>query len=154
MPRRNLTTRRNRGFTLIEVLVSLVVLSMGLLGVAALQLTSLRNNTSAAQRSQATFLAYDIADRMRANVNAARELAYVVSFDSDTPAGENAIARADVLEWKTRIRTTFPAGADGKPAAAEIKAVQNAEDRFTITIRWNDTRGDGDPITFSTQVQI
>ena len=58
---------RSRGFTLVEVLVALVVLSIGLLGVAALQLTSLRSNHSSAMRSQATFLAYDIIDRMRAN---------------------------------------------------------------------------------------
>src|SRR5262249_56408603 len=60
-------SRRARGFTLIEALVALLVLSIGLLGVAALQLTSLRSNPSSSFRSQATLLAYDVVDRMRAN---------------------------------------------------------------------------------------
>src|SRR6185295_1538044 len=75
--------RRSRGFTMIEVLVSLVVLSIGLLGVAALQLTSLRSNHSSAMRSQATFLAYDIIDRMRANRAAAIAGKYDIAIDAD-----------------------------------------------------------------------
>ena len=60
------------GFTLIESLVALLVLSIGLLGVAAMQLASLQANNGAFQRTQATFLAQDIADRMRANREAAQ----------------------------------------------------------------------------------
>ena len=55
------------GFTLLEVLVALVVLSIGLLGLAGLQLTSVTNTRDAYYRSQALMLSYDIADRMRAN---------------------------------------------------------------------------------------
>ncbi|HLE93281.1 MAG TPA: type IV pilus modification protein PilV, partial [Sulfuricaulis sp.] len=58
---------QHRGFSLIEVLVALLVLSIGLLGLAALQTTSLQYNTGSYFRTQATFLAYDIIDRMRAN---------------------------------------------------------------------------------------
>lgn len=55
------------GFTMIEVLIAVLVLSIGLLGLAGLQAASLHNNHSAYLRSQATLLAYGIADRMRAN---------------------------------------------------------------------------------------
>ncbi len=58
---------RGNGFTLVEALVALLAPSIGLLGVAGLQLSGLRNNLSAAWRSQATYLSYDIIDRMRAN---------------------------------------------------------------------------------------
>ena len=58
---------KNTGFTLIEVLIAMIILAVGLLGLAGLQATSLRNNQSAYNRSVATQLAYDIADRMRAN---------------------------------------------------------------------------------------
>ena len=58
---------KNAGFTLIEVLIAMLVLAVSLLGLAGLQATSLRNNQSAYNRSQATQLAYDLADRMRAN---------------------------------------------------------------------------------------
>src|SRR3569832_663794 len=63
---KNLATRQ-RGFTKLEVLISVVELSIGLLGIAGLQATGQRNNHSAYQRSQATALAYDMIDRMRAN---------------------------------------------------------------------------------------
>jgi type IV pilus assembly protein PilV len=55
------------GFTLIEVLIAMLILSVGLLGLAGFQASSARNNTSAYNRSQATQLAYDLADRIRAN---------------------------------------------------------------------------------------
>ena len=60
----NLSRRlQNSGFTLVEVLVTLVILSVGLLGIAALQTASLRNNLDSAMRSQASLLAADIAVR-------------------------------------------------------------------------------------------
>jgi type IV pilus assembly protein PilV len=58
---------RSRGFTLLEILVALLILTIGLLGLGTLQMTSLRYNHSALLRSQATLLAQDILDRMRAN---------------------------------------------------------------------------------------
>lgn len=58
---------RQSGVSLLEVLISIVVLTVGLLGTAHMQTTGLVNNQRAYQRSQATLLAYDIADRMRAN---------------------------------------------------------------------------------------
>ena len=59
--------RINDGFTLIEVLVALLILAVGLLGIAALQFKGMRYSNDAFMRSQITFLAYDIADRIRAN---------------------------------------------------------------------------------------
>jgi type IV pilus assembly protein PilV len=56
-----------QGFTLLEVLIALLVLSIGLLGLAALQTTGLRSNEMASMRTTSTMLAYDITDRMRAN---------------------------------------------------------------------------------------
>ena len=79
------TRHRHRGFTLIEALVALVVLSIGLLGVAALQLASLQANYGASQRTQATFLAQDIVDRMRANRDAAVAGDYDIDFGDAAP---------------------------------------------------------------------
>jgi type IV pilus assembly protein PilV len=58
-----------RGVTLLEALITLLVMSIGLLGVAALQLVGTQENASALRQSQATWFAYDMADRMRANLN-------------------------------------------------------------------------------------
>ncbi len=60
-------TQKNSGFTLIEVLITVIVVSIGLLGLAGLQISGLRANMSSEDRSKATLLANDIAERMRAN---------------------------------------------------------------------------------------
>lgn len=77
---------RETGFSLLEVLIAIVVTSIGLLGLAAMQATGLRNNHSAYHRSQATVLAYDIADRMRSN--AISMASYVTPVEVETPIEE------------------------------------------------------------------
>jgi type IV pilus assembly protein PilV len=148
---------RPRGFTLIEMLVSLVVLSIGLLGVAALQLTSLRSNHSSAMRSQATFLAYDIIDRMRANREAAVEDgAYNIDL-GDAPTG-GTLAGDDLVAWKENIAATLPAIDNaGTPEPADGSVAQNGE-IFTVTIRWADWDDTGaagrTPLEFTMDTQL
>ena len=60
--------KKNHGFTLIEVLISMVILAIGLLGLAGIQMMGLQNNLSSYHRGQATLLVYDMADRMRTNI--------------------------------------------------------------------------------------
>lgn len=122
--------KTQRGTTLIETLVALVVLSVGLLGIAALQMTSLRNNRGAHFRSQAQVLAYDIADRMRANRNVALANSYVISL-TGTPA-VTGMALADLVEWKATLATALPGG-QGE--------ITRDGDMFRIRIQWTDTLG-------------
>lgn len=122
--------KSQRGTTLIETLVALVVLSVGLLGIAALQMTSLRNNRGAHLRSQAQVLAYDIADRMRANREAAMADAYVIALAA-TPSGAG-LALADLQEWKNTLATMLPSG-DAR--------IRRTGDMFEIRIQWTDTLG-------------
>ena len=121
--------KRERGMTLVEALVALVVLSVGLLGVAGLQLSSLRNNHNAHLRSQATALAYDIMDRMRANRVAARAGEYNVAIDG-TISGAT-IAATDVNAWRAALAATLPAG----EGAVDLVAGTN---QVTITIQWSE----------------
>jgi type IV pilus assembly protein PilV len=132
--------KTQRGTTLVETLVALVVLSVGLLGIAALQMTSLRNNRGAHLRSQAQVLAYDIADRMRANRNVALANAYVVALGV-TPAG-GTLDALDLQGWKATLAQALPSG-DG-----EITRVGNM---FRIRITWTDSLG---VQTFDTRTQI
>lgn len=115
------------GATLVEVLVALLLLSIGLLGVAGLQINALQSNRSAAIRSQASVLAYSITDRMRANRNAALGGAYNMAFGS-TPSG-TAINQVDLANWKTEIVNSLPAG-DG-----ELSIAGNI---VLIRVRWTD----------------
>jgi type IV pilus assembly protein PilV len=115
-----------RGFSLIEVLVTLVVLSIGLLSLAALQLTTLKNNRSALSRSEATTLAYDILDRMRANRVPALDGDYDLALDADASSG-SSVAASDLLTWLAAVSGQLPAG-DGAVVVNGRLA--------TVTVQW------------------
>lgn len=118
-----------RGTTLIETLVALLVLSIGLLGVAGLQLTSLRNNRSAHLRSQAQVMAYDITDRMRANRDAALAGSYNIALGGAGTGG--TLIGDDLVRWKGAIAESMPSG-DG---SVTINAATSV---VLITIQWTD----------------
>lgn len=126
---------RQSGATLIEVLVAIVVLAIGLLGLAGLQISSLQSNHSAYYRSQATILAYDLTDRMRANRDAALDGDYAVDFptSSTTNSVTGSQANKDKAQWLNTLAEVLPE-ATGK--------VEKAGNLFTISVRWNDTRGE------------
>jgi type IV pilus assembly protein PilV len=136
--------RRSRGFTLVEALVALLVLSIGLLGIASLQLSSLRWNHGASMRSQATLLAYDMIDRMRANQVAAANGEYTTVVGGTVSSG--TVAKDDIARWKLNLANTLPSG-DGSvtgPVTGE----------FTITVQWDDSRGAEAPLVFTMRTQI
>jgi type IV pilus assembly protein PilV len=156
------TMKTHSGFTLIEVLISMLILAVGLLGLAALQTSTLRSNLAAYNHGQATQLLYDISDRMRANncepnftcTSAAN--AYITT-DSNTYAqghtfntncttvttAANAIctptvlANNDLIEWNTAIATTLPMG-KGSVTSPDNPATANSI--FTLAVTWDDDR--------------
>ena len=150
--------RQQSGFTLIEVMVSVLVLSIGLVGVAALQGVSLKNTQSAFMRSQATALAYDIADRMRANVLSARTGLYdsdsydppakVTACKSTTGCTAQNMAEHDLAEWNAAIETYLPMGAgvvcvDSTPddgVSAASAACDGSGTQIAVKIWWDDNR--------------
>lgn len=123
-----------QGATLLEVLVAVVILSVGLLGMAGLQATSVQANQGAYYRSQASILANDMADRMRANRDRALAGDYGMS-DFPTSSTSNGVtgsrAEKDQAEWLNRLAESLPDGT-GKVALSG--------DIFTISVRWNDNR--------------
>ncbi len=123
-----------RGTTLIEVLIALVVLAIGLLGMALLQVTSVQSNHSAYYRSQVSILASDLADRMRANRTAALTDAYVFDYptSSSTHSVSGTQAQKDKAEWLNTLAQALPEGT-GK--------VEKSGTLVTISVRWNDNRG-------------
>lgn len=129
-------SRRQRGFTLVEILVTVVLISVGLLGVAALQLTTLRGNQEAYVRSQASVLAGDILDRIRANPIAFRNDQYNVAFDGTGTASTRA--GDDLLAWQQSIDRLLPGGAAnaGGTVARTIDAANPSRHIVTITIQW------------------
>jgi type IV pilus assembly protein PilV len=125
------------GMTLVEVLVTLILISVGLLGVAALQLSSLRSNKDAYVRSQASALAGDILDRMRANQYKANE--YVAALNG-TGTGS---AVNDVDTWQKAIDMALPGTDDIRGGSIAVSGNLQTGQVVTITIQWGE-RGDFD----------
>ena len=123
---------RQAGFSMLEVLIALVVTSIGLLGLAALQGTSLKLNHGSFLRTQATQYANDLADRMRANRVAALDDDYDVTFEA-TPTG-TSVAATDLIQWRATLARELPEGT----GAVDV----NSAGLAVIRVRWNDARGD------------
>ena len=86
---------RQRGATLIEVLVAVLITATGVLGAAAMQLNAVKFNQVSTSRSTAVFLANDISDRMRANRSDALAGRYDLDINDDAPTG-SAIYQIDI----------------------------------------------------------
>jgi len=152
------TRPRQGGFTLLEVLIALLVLSIGLLGIGKMMMLSARANDSAYMRSQATALAYTMLDAMRAN----RQAAIVQGYDTAmgvfpgpvactvaAPCNSGQQAQNDLNLWGTILGGGTIAGT---PVPAALPLGQGsittvvAPDRFTgannvtatVTVQWAD----------------
>lgn len=132
--------RRIRGVGLIEVLVTLIILSTALLTLTALQTRSLQFNHSAYLRSQANVLAYDILDRVRINRDNAGS--YNLGLDDDAPSSSN-LEGQDLEEWRALIEATLPGGAGGISCTGSPIAC-------TVSIQWDEQNISGDESEDST----
>jgi type IV pilus assembly protein PilV len=130
--------RAQAGFTLIEALTSVLIMSVGLLGVAALQSRSLSTSFSAGSRSQAVVLVGDIAARMRASpvdyaaVQVADEACREVHFAHRHPAHDctaQQLAADDVADWRASVAATLPAG---------MGAIRRQGDHYLVEISWDE----------------
>ncbi len=147
IPTKQVSMQFSKGFSLIEVLVSMLILSLGLLGVAGLQTTSLRSNQTAYFRSQATAAASDIIDRMRANPQGVAAGKYDAIDTASLPSDPNCIASGcnaenladhDIIDWATNTLSSLPSGA-GTVAVDDMGTATDAsDDVFVVTVSWSD----------------
>lgn len=164
----NFPRRRETGTTLIEILVSLVVIAVGLLGLASMQINALKFQQTASQRSEAIQAAYDLADRMRANFvytspelfkgeREANEAKYeskgnyaTKASDAYTPNGTcrifaangacttDQIAANDLAEWQQGLKQRLPGG-----AGIVEKVAGTTVSTFDVYVMWRDPSFDG-----------
>lgn len=143
-PKLAFTARRfQSGISLLENLIALVILSIGLLGHANLQNLGLRTNTQAYWRTQASILAIDMADRMRANPAGIAAGGYndvsTLPDDADcikTFCTPLAMAQTDSRVWQQTLARELPQGS-GSVTGRGVGSL------FTIKIRWLETEADG-----------
>lgn len=148
-----------RGFTLLEVLIALLIFSLGLLGMAGLLVVSVRTNQSAYLRTQASFLAQSMADRMRAN----EPQVWAQAYDTDYPSGDTDpcasgvsctrvnIATRDKALWSTQLTDLLPnssATIACTPTAGVTVTTQDQENGApyaglcSMTINWSESNLD------------
>ena len=130
---------KQQGFTLLEVLIALLVLSIGLLGLAALQTIGLRSNEMASMRTTATMLAYDISDRMRANPQGTIDGKYILAVSGTIPdctstdCTTTQMATFDLGQWEAAL-ARLPGG------QGNISQTAGPPLAHTITVRWDENR--------------
>ena len=122
-------TGRQHGFSMIEVLIAILVLAIGLLGMAHMQASGMRSTHGAYIRTQATVLAGSIIDSMRANATAARSGNYDVAFGGTGTAG--TIEGDDLITWKNDLGALLPGG-DGQ--------ITTTGSDVTVEISWTGLR--------------
>ncbi len=124
---------QQRGMTLIEILVAVLVLSVSVLGVVAMQTNALRFNQASLNHAQATYAATDILDRMRANRTAALGGSYNIALSDAIPTAGSSVASSDLSQWRTIVATLLPAGSGSVAIASNV---------VTVTIQWDERRAE------------
>lgn len=150
---------KQQGFTLIEVLIAVFILAVGLLGTASLTLNSLQSSQGAALRGQASSLAGDLSERLRAN----REFA--INNDTDYLLAANAgatnkpscadnsngcdtaeQAQRDLFEWRTSLTTNLPAG---------TAVITKPSDRqYQLALTWNEAGNRGAVSSYTLRIDL
>lgn len=129
--------RSQRGFSLVEVLIALVIMSVGMLGIAGLYVHSMRAGRTSMLRHNAVTLAGDIADRIRANPRAAVAYTGVGANNNcvaaNTDCNEGQMAAHDILSWDQQAAETMPNG-----DVVVIFDNSVSPPLYTITISWDE----------------
>lgn len=147
---------RQGGFSMIEVLISLVLIAVAMLGQAGLQANALRFAKSGALRMQAVFLSNELAERMESNKTGAIAGNYVVASASSTvltsatdcmtsACSSSVLAAYDMAEWTARVAATLPS------ATWQITQTTTGNpSTYSMVLSWQDRRADSTRTTYDT----
>lgn len=158
---------QQRGAGLIEVLIAVLILSVGLLGLAGLQATGMKVNASSLMRSEAVMMSYSMLDTIRANPSGS----YTTSFGTNPPSASTCegsgascsvanISAYDLAVWKCSLgnfnnRTVCDTtlGIEGSLPSGD-GAVTKAGNVYTVSVRWVDDRDGAAVKTFQVSARI
>ena len=133
-----ISKHKQKGVSFLEVLIAVVVISIGFLATSRMQIMGMRYNQSAFFKSQASIMASDIADRMRANLDGVNDGEYDSISTKSAPSDPGCmtdgcdstdLAALDVFQWSNSIGNTLPDG---------IGTVERNGDLFEIEVSWNE----------------
>jgi type IV pilus assembly protein PilV len=138
--------RFTRGFTLIEALIGMVILSIGLLGAAVMLLESVRTHARALRAVTASGLVRDMAERIRANPDGRANYALAdiaaaaSSCDARAGCDSAALASMDLAHFAASVRAAFPRADTHAQIEFEPAIGLSPAHRYVITLRWHDAR--------------
>lgn len=153
-PQKTALPPAQRGFTLIEVVIAILIFGISMLGLASLQVVGMKVNDTSYRRSQAVLQAYNMSDRMRANIAAVDDGYYNNVSGISTPSSPSCqssgctpqeLAEHDVYEWNRANQNALPMGAG-------TVTFNSSTSTFTIAVRWDDNKDgsfDSNDPTFS-----
>ena len=149
-----------RGVTMVEALVALVIISIGMLGIAGLYVSGIKAGRSALLRTQAVNLASDMADRIRANRRA--QAAYDIDAYAGDPVEQGCVGDActpaelaedDLSRWKAAVEASLP----GRPlATVDVQFTDQPggdADRYAVSVTWHEA-GEEEPSTYTLSVEV
>ena len=132
--------QRQSGFSLVEVLIALVIMSVGMLGIAGLYVQGMQAGRTSTFRHHAVTLAGDVADRIRANPTAGAAYNHAADAAGDNSCVEGGVicsaadmAANDIFHWQEQADDTLPSG--------DVAVVFNAgvnPPSYQITVSWNE----------------
>jgi type IV pilus assembly protein PilV len=138
------STNRQKGVGLIELLIALVIISIGVLAVARMQIQMIQFNQQALSRTQANNLAQDMIDRLVADRGAALAGAYNRPLGGAVPSGTTVPAQ-ELQNWLGLIAATLPSGDGGVSVTGRTVEVR---------IQWDDSRGEEGALSFALATQL
>lgn len=151
------TICNENGFTLLEALVTIVVVSIGMLGLLGLQTVSIANTQTSAARSQATIAADNIADRLRANPDGAQAKNYVYTPSTSRPpaapskkcvsstvCSASEMAKYDTWQWDKGLSERLP---NGRGFLACTESVGSSCRAWTVTVVWSEQDKESQKLT-------
>ena len=128
-----------QGMSMIEVLVSVMVLGVGLLGIAAMHSIALRGGQGSLESSQAVMASNSIIEAMRANrANASAYVYDGTTSCGSTPAAGSTLASNDLNYWVSSLKTTI-----GSATSTCGKIVSLGGNNYRVTVQWDDSRAGG-----------
>ena len=151
--------RKSKGFSLVEVLITLIIMSVGMLGIAGLYVQSMQAGRTSMLRHHAVTLAGDIADRIRANPTAGAAYTATPGQDNNcvaTGATCNAaqMAAHDIFLWRAQANNFLPPMGDGTEQVIVALDAAALPPTFTITVRWDEPTPDNIPPSYSILVPV
>lgn len=154
-----IAARTSKGFSLVEVLIALIIMSVGMLGIAGLYVQSMQAGRTSMLRHHAVTLAGDIADRIRANPLAGAAYAAAQGADNgcdgaDANCSVNEMAAHDIFLWQAQALDFLPPMGDGTQQVIVVYDAGTVPPNYQITIRWDEPTPENIPPSYSISVPV